>query len=373
MKHYITKIALLSAGLGLSLAKAAPFMAVGDNAELFLTGAATLQSDDNIYLDAKNEKSDTIYSFTPGVDLVFGKGSITTGNVYFREEIRRYSSNGNQDVELANVGARTSYDNGVTKAGFNAAYTELAQNDNDIRVSGDIVHRNLTNLAANVEFGFSEKTSLGTGISFDRTDYGPSSYSDSNIWSLPVDVYFKASPKLDWSAGYRYRSSQLSGAGLDSTDHFLNLGARGEFSPKLTGQIRLGYTRRSLDVGGDENLFGVDGNLIYAFSEKTTYRFNIGNDFGSSGTGDSTKNFTLGLSVSNKMSEQWSFTGGLSLRKIDYAKRSDDYVEGLVSVNYALSAMLNFGASYTYRNNTSDLATAEFTNSVFSLGANLRY
>lgn len=375
MKHYITKIALLSAGLGLGLpcVKAAPFMAVGDNAELFVTGAATLQSDNNIYLDSSNEKSDTIYSFTPGADLVFGKGSITTGNVYFREEIRRYSSNSNQDVSLANVGAKSSYDNGVTKAGFNASYAELAQNDNDIRVAGDIVHRNLTNVAANLEFGFSEKTSLGTGITFDRTDYGPSSYSDSNIWSLPVDVYFKASPKLDWSVGYRYRSSQLSGSGIDSTDHFLNLGARGEFSPKLTGQVRFGYTRRSLDVGGDENLFGVDGNLNYAFSEKTSCAFNIGNDFGSSGTGDSTKNFSLGLNVSNQMSEQWSFTGGLSYRKIDYSTRSDDYVEGLVSVSYSLNAMVNFGASYTYRNNTSDLSSAEFTNSVFSLGANIRY
>ena len=374
MKHYITKIALLSASLGLlSSSKAAPFMAVGDNAELFLTGAATVQADDNIYLDANNEKSDTIYSFTPGVDLVFGKGSITKGDAYFREEIRRYSSNGNQDTELASVGVRSNYDNGVSKAGFNASYSELAQNDNDVRATGTIVHRNLTNLAANVEFSFSEKTSLGTGIAFDRTNYGPTSYSDSNILSVPVDVYFKASPKLDWSAGYRYRSSQLSGAGLDSTDHFLNLGARGEFSPKLTGQVRVGYTRRSLDVGGDENLFGVDGNLIYGFSEKTTASFNIGNDFGSSGTGDSTKNFSLGLNVSSKMSEQWSLTSGLSYRKIEYAARTDDYLEGLVSVNYSLNAIVNFGASYTYRNNTSGLASAEFTNNVFSLGANIRY
>lgn len=374
MKHYITKTVLISASLGLlSSSKAAPFMAVGDNAELFLTAGAMVQADDNIYLDSSNEKSDTIYSFTPGVDLVFGKGSITKGNAYFREEIRRYSSNDNQDVELANVGVRSSFDNGVSKAGFNASYTELAQNDNDIRVTGDIVHRNVTNLAGNLEFAFSEKTSLGTGISFDRTDYGPSSYSDSNIWSIPVDVYFKASPKLDYSLGYRYRSSQLSGAGIDSTDHFLNLGARGEFSPKLTGQVRVGYTRRSLDVGGDENLFGVDGNLTYGFSEKTTVAINVGNDFGSSGTGASTKNFSLGLNVSSKVSEQWSFNGGLNYRKIDYTTRTDDYVEGLVSVNYALSAIVNFGASYTYRNNSSDLGSAEFTNNVFSLGANIRY
>src|SRR5882762_4150229 len=107
MKHYIIKIALVSAVLGLSAAKAAPFMAVGDNAELFLTAAGTLQSDDNIYLGASG-KSDTIYSFTPGLDLVFGKGSAATGDVYYREEVRRYSSNSQQDVNLASVGTKVA-------------------------------------------------------------------------------------------------------------------------------------------------------------------------------------------------------------------------------------------------------------------------
>ncbi|MES1194942.1 MAG: outer membrane beta-barrel protein [Opitutus sp.] len=58
---------------------------------------------------------------------------------------------------------------------------------------------------------------------------------------------------------------------------------------------------------------------------------------------------------------------------MEYSTRTDDYVEGLVAVSYNLNAMVNFGASYTYRNNNSDQAAAEFTNSVFSLGANIRY
>ncbi len=372
MKQHITRIALFSAFLCIS-AKAAPFMAVGDNAELFVTANVTLAADDNIYLDTTNEQSDTIFSFTPGLDLVFGKGSVTKGNLYFREEIRRYSDNDNQDTELANLGFMSAYDNGVTKADFNASYAEVAQNDNDIRVTGTIVRRDLTNLGGKVEFGFSEKTSLAVGLAFAKTDYSVASFSDSDIWSLPIDVYFKTNPKLDWSVGYRYRSSELSGSGLDSTDHFLSVGARGEFSPKLIGQVRVGFSQRSLDVGGDDNQIGFDGNLTYAFSEKTSYRFNLTNDFGSSGTGDSTKNFTIGLSASSKMTDQWSFTGGLSLRKTDYSTRSDDFLEGSLALSYDLNAMVNFGATYTYRNNSSGLASAEFTNSVFVVGANIRY
>jgi hypothetical protein len=367
-----TFILSLSAGLGLS-ATAAPFMAVGDNAELFVTASAQVQFDDNIYLDSTNESDDTIMSFTPGVDLVFGKGSVTRGNAYYREEIRRYSDNDVQDTELTNLGVNSSYDNGVTKAGFNASYAQVAQNDNDLNPVGTIVRRKLTNLGANVEFGISEKTSLAAGISFNKTDYGPASYSDSDIWSLPVDVYYKASPKMDWSLGYRYRSTDLSGSGTDSTDHFINVGARGEFSPKLVGQVRVGLSQRSFDVGDDDTQLGFDSNLTYAFSEKTVYRFNMSNDFGSSGTGDSTETFRIGLSASNKLSEQWSFTGGLSLNKTDYPTRSDDFLEGQLAVTYNLNAIVNFGASYTYRDNSSDSAVAEFTNSIFAFGANIRY
>jgi len=372
MKQSIVRITLLSAALGLS-AHAAPFMAVGDNAELFVTASAQLQADDNIYLDATNEQSDTVFSFTPGLDLVFGKGSVTKGNAYYREEFRRYSDNDNQNTELSSLGFNSSYDNGVTKADFNASYAQVAQNDNDIRATGTLVRRKLTNLGAKLEFGFSEKTSLGVGVSFAKTDYGPAVYTDSDIWSLPIDLYYKASPKMDWSLGYQFRNSDLSGAGRDTTDHFFNVGARGEFTPKLVGQVRVGLSQRNFDVGGDDTQLGFDGNLTFAYSEKTSYRFNMSNDFGSSGTGDSIETFRIGLNATNRLSDQWSFTGGLSLNKSDYPTRSDDYLEGLLAISYDLNAVVNLGASYTYRNNSSDSAIAEFTNSVFTIGANIRY
>jgi hypothetical protein len=382
MKQHTVRIAIITTCLGLS-AQAAPFMAVGDNAELFVTASAQVQFDDNIYLDpgttAAPEVDDTILSFTPGVDLVFGKGAVTKGNAYYREEIRRYTDNDNQDTELSSLGFNSRYDNGVTKADFNASYAQVAQNDNDVITAGTIVRRKLTHLGARLEFGLSEKTSLSAGANFDKTDYGPSGYSDSSIWTLPVDLYYKASPKLDWSVGYRFRDSNLSAGGTDSTDHFLNVGARGEFTPKLVGQVRIGLAQRSFDVGDDDTQLGFDSNLTYAFSEKTTYRFNMSNDFGSSGTGVSTETFSIGLMANTRISEQWAFTGGLSLKKTDYPSslvvpgRSDDYLEGLLAVTYTLNTMVNFGASVVYRDNGSSAPAAEFTNSVFTFGANIRY
>jgi hypothetical protein len=242
-----------------------------------------------------------------------------------------------------------------------------------VNAFGSIVHREVVNVGGKVEFGISEKTSLAVGGSYEATDYDRATYSDSDIWTLPVDLYFKANPKMDWSAGYRYRNSELSGPGIDSADHFLNVGMRGEFTPKLIGQVRVGATMRSFDAGGDDTIFGFDSSLSYLFSEKTTYRFNMSNDFGSSGVGDSTEIFTLGLNVNSKLSEEWSLSGGVNYRNYVYPDRTDDYIEALVGVTYTLNSIVNFGASYTYRNNSSDRATAEFVNNVFSIGANVRY
>lgn len=348
-------------------------MAVGDNAELFVTASAAVEMDDNIYLDTTNEQNDTIFSFTPGFDLVFGKGSATSGNVYYREEFRRYSDNDVQNTSLSNLGFNSKYSNGVTKADFNGSYAQLAQNTNDVRPTGDIARRAVSNLGGKLEFGLTEKTVLGIGASFAKTDYAPASYTDSDIWSLPVDVYYEATAKLDWSLGYRYRNSDLSGAARDSKDHFLSLGARGEFTPKLTGQVRAGFTKRTFDVGSDENLFGLDGNLTYAYSDKTSYQFSFGNDFGSSGTGDSTKDFSLGLNATSRFTEQWSMTAGLSYKKSEYSTRTDDFMQGQVAVTYVYNNYVNFGASITLRDNSSDMGSAEFSQNVFSLGANVRY
>ena len=371
MKH-LARLAFVSAILAIS-AKAAPFMAVGDNAELFVTASVALQSDSNIYLDTNNEQSDTIFSFTPGFDLVFGKGSATQGNAYYREEIRRYSDNNVQNTSLSNLGFNSKYSNGVTKAEFKAAYAQVAQNDNNIRTTGDIVRRVITNLGGKVEFGISEKTVLGIGVTFDKVNYDPVAYTDSNVWALPLDVYYQAGPKMDWSLGYRYRSTDLSGAARDSKDHFLSLGARGEFTPKLIGQVRAGYGQRSFDVGSDENLFGLDGNLTYLYSEKTSYQFTFSNDFGVSGFGDSTKVFSLGLNASNRFTEQWYLSAGLSYSIFEYPTRTDDFIQGQVALTYVYNNYVNFGASMTLRNNSSDLGAAEFSQNVFSIGANIRY
>lgn len=362
--------------LSASSLTAAPFVALGDNAELFLTGSVVANFDDNIYLRngsaGRAEVNDTILTFTPGVDVVFGRNAATTGNLYFREDIVRYSDNDQQNTELLNVGFNSLYSNGKSKIDFGASYAETAQNDTNS--PGDIVSRKATAIRALSEFGVTEKTSLGAGVRWDKTDYdaGPG-YLDSRAWTVPLDAYFEYSPKLQWSTGYRYRATELTGAGIDRKDHFFNIGARGEFTPKLTGQLRVGYVLRKLDRGGDESNLGIDSNFNYTYSPKTTYRLGVMNDFATSALGESTKAFSVSLGANNQIDEQWSWNANLVYRSTDYPSHSDDFWQGGVGVSYVYNNNVNFTASYTHRNNSSNASLFEFSNNVFSIGANLRY
>lgn len=371
MKHY-ARLAAIAVIASLT-AKAAPFMAVGDGAELFVTSSLSVQFDDNVYLDGSNESDDTIVSFTPGLDLVFGKGTATTGNIYYREEIRRYNDNDNQDAELSNVGFRSSSNTGGAKFDFNGSYAQIAQNDNDLRATGLIVHRDVFNLGANAEFDVTAKSSIGVGATSASTDYDVNSYTDSKIWSLPVDYYYEATEKLDWSFGYRYRNTEQDGTANDFTDHFVSIGGRGEFTPKLTGQVRVGFNQRDIDGGGDDSGLGLDGNLSYALSEKTNFGLNISNDYGNSGTGDGTETFRWGVNANSRLTEQWYVMASLSVSSTKYPTRDDDFVDGLVSVSYSYNQYVNFSASIAMRDNSSTSAVAEFSNTVFSFGANVRY
>lgn len=353
---------------------AAPFVALGDNAELFLTASVDLKFDDNIYLRNTNEADDTIFTFSPGLDLVFGRNAMTSGNVFYRHDILRYSDNSRQNTDLANFGLNSLYNNGKTKFDFGFGYSETAQNE--ASAPGFIVPRDITRGRALAEFGATEKTAIGLGARYERSDYGiGGSFRDNSTFSIPLDVYFEYSPKLDLSVGYQYRTTNVSGAGaVDSKDHFLNIGARGEFTPKMTGQVRFGYAKRDFEgAAGDGDLFGVNMNLTMAATAKTSVAFDVSNDFGVSAFGESTDSFLFSTSVNSRIDDQWSWRASLAFRSIDYPARSEDYFEGGAGLTYTYSSYVNFAAGFTHRKNDSTRAANEFSNNVFSFTANLRY
>ncbi|MEK9135679.1 MAG: hypothetical protein AAB393_01045, partial [Bacteroidota bacterium] len=307
MKNII-RISLLSASLAAG-SSAAPFMAIGDGAELFLTGTLGIRSDDNIFL-AKNADSDLIFDIAPGVDITFGKNAQLQGSLTLVDTWSNYSDNSNLNTNLFAGSFRSNYDDGKLKLGFNASYTELNQNSVDIR---GLTRRDVFNVGGNTEVEVSQISKIGAGVTFNHENYKRRNYTDSDSLEVPVNFFYKWTEKTDLSVGYRYRDYRVD-IGSDSTDHFFNVGARGEFSPKLKGEFQIGLNTRKLDRGGDDTMLGINSRFMYEISPKTGLDFNISNDFGTSPQGEQQQNFALGGSINTKLSEEWSMNFGLNYR-----------------------------------------------------------
>lgn len=366
MKKQIAAV-MLASSLTLG-ASAAPFLAAGDGAEIFLTAMVGVQADDNIYL-SNTATDDTILNFNPGVEFKFGANSQTKGTVKAVVNITSYADNDQLNTELLNLSFNSRYDDGKTKFTTAVSYAELNQNTFDIR---GLTRRDATNVKLGGETSITEKSSIGADIAYSSTDYKPATYSDLKTTTIPVNYYYKVTPKVDLSAGFRYRDTDNQKT-PDSKDYAYRLGFRGEFTPKVTGNLTAGFGTREFDGGGDETILDLDGALNFLLTEKTTLQVNASNDFGNAGSGAEQKAFSLGGNVSTKATDQWTFRAGTSMRKLDYYTREDDYMEFNLGADFVVNEYVTIQGAYAFRKYDSQLAGSDFKNNVFSIAANLRY
>jgi len=353
-------------------------MAIGDGAELFLTGTLGVRSDDNIFL-ARNAESDVIFDINPGIDITFGKDAQMKGALTLSDNFANYSDHSDLNTQLFQGDFFTRYDDGKLKLGFNVGYHEFNQNSVDARLASTLVRRDVFNAGGNTEVEISQLSSIAAGLAFVHENYKRTGFTDSESLTVPIDFYWKWTPKVDVSVGYRYRDYKVD-VGSDSSDHFFNVGARGEFSPKFTGKFAVGLNRRKLDVGGDDDSFGVDSSFAYEIDAKTNLQFGATNDFGTSPQGQQQKNLTVNAMVVTKISEEWSINGGISWRNIAYRRLSrtvgpheDDFWELQLGAAYIVNANVRIVGGYTYRKYNSDIVASEFKNNVFNVAANFRY
>ena len=144
-----------------------------------------------------------------------------------------------------------------------------------------------------------DKESVGGAFTVDSVSFHQKTYSGDTAYTIPVNVYYHWTPKIDLSAGYRYKNTNED-FGSDSQDNYFNVGARGEFTPKLTGTVDVGYeytkygSYQTTPKSNDSNL-GYDANLTYTITPKTTLALSGSNAFTSDAFGNKERSFSVGL------------------------------------------------------------------------------
>jgi hypothetical protein len=359
-------------------------LAIGDNAELFLTARTEVRHEDNVTFSEDDELEDEAFEVSPGAELTFGKSSLTKGTFSYIERITSYSDNTDLNSNLSNLLFASKYEGAKLELGADASFRELNQNSRDTRTTtatSTLVRRDVYAAGVDGEYAVTEKSKVGLGADYTRTQYKGNVFADQKNYTVPVNYYFAISEKVDLSAGLQYRQTDvndLSGGNSDSEDYYLNVGARGEFTPKLSGKFSVGYLMREPDASGadDESSIGLKAGLVYAYSPKTSLTLDLSNDFETGADASGTETSSIAFGATTSITAALSATASVGYSKYEYlgsTDREDDYIVGGIAFNYIYNEHVNFEAGYSINDNDSDLDGASFTANVVRLAANSRY
>lgn len=385
----LTKLSLLCGAMASSIGlSASPFYTFGDDAAaLYLTLTASVENRSNITLDSDDEEQDIVWGVTPGFILDFGPGQTNADlSLTVQKSFLRYSDNDAFDAELLSLELDSSYSGARFDVSGNASYRENSQNTDDANPDNAVLETETIGLRVNGEYFISSKFSVGSGFGFSNVNYLDSSFNDRSVYSLPLNVYYKYSEKLDLSAGYEYTNTDVDNS-TDRDQHFFNVGTRGEIFPKLLANTRVGI-KYFEDDDFDSTYLGWDGNLTYLYSLKTRFTSGLSRDISAGGTGSSIERTTFSLSAIHDYSTVLSFSAFASYTLAEYetfgqiannAGREDDIVRLGANVSYRLNEFVTLNGGYTFLNNDSeapalvDSDTNGYTDHSIRFSASVKY
>jgi hypothetical protein len=354
----------------------------------YLTAQLAGRYDNNIFLSPTHKVADTIITVAPGAEFDFGENSLAHGAVVYQEAFQRYTEHNVGNASLGTGNANFAYDSGTTSVKAAAALQQLYETNVDLLGVGtrELTRSDIVGLNASVESQLSGKTSASAGADFTWTSYKTQGLIGNENTEVPVKLYFKATPKVDLSAGVTYGIDNPKGDGPNGRDLFYNVGARGSFTPKLTGEFSVGYQTRVVADNPQQRLLGFDGTLNYDIAPKTTSVLVFSRQFSTSALGESLVNSHYSFTLSNDLTPRWQIGGSVTYRDVDYGpavftvenqpvstdRRDKDWEAGLfTSLSY--SKWLTATANYTFRNNHSTLSIVDFSDDILSLTLTFRY
>jgi hypothetical protein len=400
-------LASLAALIGLPISvHAAPLVSIGDNVDVFFNGSSSLQWQSNVFYNEKDEEEDLLLTVSPGFEVNIGRGvSNLDLSIITRYDILRYDDLSHLDDEYFHIKAIGSYQssrwdvNGLVSFDEEQSTTGQEGSLNTAGTRGEIIQSDNTRANLEGEYRLSPKFSVGSGVRYyDREYTSHDSLADRETVTIPLDVFYELTPKVDLSLGYRYTSTDVGDTkydngvvyeGYDKESHFFNIGARGNLLPKLTGFFKVGYTVTDPDSSDitfngttfdkqkrdSQGTLGLDADFTYLATPKVTTRLKLHRGFGVGGEGQSTENTSANLSASYAINANYSASafGGYTLREYEESDREDNIYSIGARFSYVPNQYWRFSTGYAYSENDSDRKGQSYESHTLDLSASLRY
>ncbi len=389
----ITLGVALATSLGaMAPVSASPLISVGDSVNIFFDGRTALRYQTNVF-NNPNAQDDVSFIIGPGVVIDVGNNSpVFNMTVRYREDFYFYTKYTDLNIARANVYLDASYVRGPlsTSGGFSFVQT---QQNNELnlglpQLANTLIKRNLYNAYAKGSYAISDKYWMRAGADWYREAFTNNSiygyaYQDRDIYSFPVDLFYKVTPKWSIGPGFRYRYTNLQQNSANAhryyADWFANLAITGEVFPKLDVNLNIGYQVRDGSIN-DDGRFSLVSSFVYDLSEKTDLFFDVTKDFETSGAGSSVDAIDVGIGARYNINSYLFTSAEFDYTRNDYqnlaAQGRVDNIYGIfLSLGWSPPSYTHVSAvlSYGYYKNDSNAPGVSYDNNTVNLQLNFRY
>lgn len=343
--------------------------------------------DDNVLLTSANRVHDVIFSVAPGAGFHWGDKSQSHGELAYSQSFEHYKDGTAPNVSLGNGTFQYAFDGARVNGSAQAGYQQLYQSNADLAANGQsaVIRTNQTSAGVSVEANPWAKIGLRGGANYSDTTYDFTGLLGNSRINVPVDVLFDVTPKTALTTGYVYGTQRPEGGGASSRDHYFNVGARGSFTPKLTGSFNVGYQLRQVGANPRDHMLAFGGNFAWELTPLTNLTLSGNRNFNASALGVTTRNTDVRLGATTSFSPRFTMGASLGWSDNEYGKavfrpdqlqpleRTDRSWDASLNATYSFWSWFSASAVYFHRNVNSTIPSVESTHNTVSLDLELKY
>lgn len=344
----------------------------------------TVVHDSNIFQSPDNERSSLVFTINPGLKLEKN----WQGNSYalaLASPIGIYADSSNDNYVDGQFSAQADWKL-PRSLGFKFLGEYLRGHDSrgatDRPDTGEPNTWHSGRISVTGSYGRKEtraRLEVGGNFTLKRYDqFGlPEKLDDKNIANLNTTLFYQILPKTYLLGRIQYAStdyvSSLSTA--DSQEMKYSIGATWDATAKTSANIELGYSNRSYDTTGVENVSGIYWNagvqwkpLNHSILDLTTSKFVDD----ATGIGSYISQQNVGVAWKHKWSPRILSSANFSIGTFDYggSSRNDDLYNYGVNLTYQYRKWLNVGTGVQMNHRDSNNDDFDYDKTVFSV--NLR-
>ena len=386
MKMQKSLSSLVTFACAAATAGAASLLSLGDNAQLHFVGDVALVYEDNVFLDSR-EESDFHFEFSPGLELRINSEGAASTVLRYQHRFTFYDEFNGLDHDFSDLSFQTNYNSGVVLFNAHASYKEDFSRTFDLDASSDVfetlILRDTLQAGASMKYDLSELTALKVAVDYSENNFEDLvlgdvtiPYTDYDTISVPVTFFYKVKPKVNLTAGARYRMTDTSLA-EEYDDLYVFVGAVGElFSPVIYADLTVGYQQRDGKGGSatDSDSASYDLKFIYTGNPKASMWAGISRDYRTSAYNARAYAFSSAAVGANySINKVFGINGSLVYGESEYEEdvRAEDITMLRFGASYRPNDYVTVNASYSYRE--VDGNRADYTDGEFRVTASLRY